>query len=142
MEDFLKRTWEHLLGRIGGPFSFRLILQPLVAAIIGLRAAAKDARAQRPPFGWSLFTVHENRRALLKEGWKETSRVFIVAVILDVIYQIIVLHWIYPGQLLLVASLLALLPYALVRGSANRIIKLWLSNKSRRMQRRQLQHRT
>ena len=127
VEEFLKRSWEHLLGRIEGPFWMRLVFQPLVASAIGIVAGVRDARAGRPAFGWSLIAGRTNRRALLKEGCREVARVFIAAIIIDVVYQIIVLHWFYPGQSLLVATVLAFVPYMLVRGPANRIASLWLS---------------
>jgi hypothetical protein len=124
MEDFIRQHWEQLLGRIQGPFWFRLILQPLVSAVIGFRAAARDVRLDRPPFVWSCLVNRAERRQLLLEGWKEVSRVFIMAVIIDLIYQIMVLHWIYPLQAMLVASVLSLAPYPVIRGVANRIIRL------------------
>ena len=48
-------------------------------------------------------------------------KLFIVAIVLDVIYQIIVLCGVYAGQLLIVATTLAVVPYLVVRGVANRI---------------------
>ena len=49
------------------------------------------------------------------------GKLFLVAVVLDVIYQIIVLHGVYAGQLLIVATTLAIVPYLVVRGLTNRI---------------------
>ena len=46
---------------------------------------------------------------------------FLVAMVLDVIYQIIVLRWVYPGPALIVATTLAIVPYLVVRGLANRV---------------------
>jgi len=42
-------------------------------------------------------------------------------VALDCIYQIIILHWIHPLEAIVVAFLLAIIPYLLVRGPVNRI---------------------
>jgi hypothetical protein len=53
------------------------------------------------------------------------TRIFIVAVIVDLIYEIIVFHEIHPGQSLIVAAVLALLPYPLFRGLMNRIVRRW-----------------
>jgi hypothetical protein len=49
------------------------------------------------------------------------GRVFILAVVLDVICQIILFRWIYPSEALLVATFPAIVPYLLVRGPVNRI---------------------
>ncbi len=111
------------MGRVHGPFAFRLFLQPLSAAIIACRAGLRDARSGRPAYGWAVLSNPGERRELLKEGWRELSKVFIVAVIIDVIYEIIVFHELHPGQSLIVAALLALLPYPLFRGLVNRIVR-------------------
>ncbi len=124
MEEYLRRVWEELIGRVHGPLTFRLILQPLTAAVLATRAAAKDAREGRPAYGWALITDRVRRRALLREGWREVAKVFVAAVIIDLIYEIVVFHRIYPGQSVIVAAILALLPYPLFRGSVNRILRL------------------
>ena len=121
MDDLLTRLWEHLGGRIGGPLTFRLILQPLVAAALAVRAGLLDARTGRPPYLWAILTNPAHRRDLLREGWKAVVNVFAVAVVIDVAYQLIVFRWVYLGEVLIVAFLLACVPYLLIRGPANRI---------------------
>lgn len=121
MDDLLTRLWENLGGRIGGPFTFRLILQPLVAAALAIRAGLLDARTGRPPYFWAILTNPVHRRDLLREGWKAVASVFAVAVVIDVVYQLIVFRWVYLGEVLIVAFLLACVPYLLIRGPANRI---------------------
>jgi hypothetical protein len=74
------------------------------------------------PYFWSLFTEPAHRAALLRESWKSVGKIFILALVLDAIYQAIELHWFYPGEALLVSFLLAVVPYTLLRGPANRII--------------------
>ena len=56
----------------------------------------------------------------MRQLWKDVGKLFLVAVVLDVVYQIIVLHWVYPVQTLIVATMLAIVPYLVVRGLANR----------------------
>jgi hypothetical protein len=60
----------------------------------------------------------------LREGWRQVAKVFVAAIIIDLIYEIVVFRAIYPGQALIVAAILALLPYPLIRGSVNRILRL------------------
>ena len=122
MEDVITRIWENLGGRIGGPLSFRLILQPLVAIVLALRAGRQDARAGRPPYFWTILTDAADRRDLLREGWKAVAKVFVLAMVIDAVYQVMVFRWVYPFEMLLVAFLLACVPYLLVRGPANRLI--------------------
>lgn len=121
MDEMLARFWEHLGGRIGGPLTFRLILQPVMAGVLAIRAGLADARAGRPAYFWTILTQPAHRRDLLREGWKAVAKIFILAVAIDVVYQLIVFRWIYMGEVLLVAFLLACVPYLLIRGPANRI---------------------
>jgi hypothetical protein len=123
MEEVLTRLWNDLTGRIGGPMSFRLLLQPAMALIFAARDGLKDAREGRPAYFYSLFTDPENRRSRLREAFKAVSRIFALAIIMDLIYQVIVLRWFYPLEALIVAFVLAFLPYILLRGPANRIAR-------------------
>jgi hypothetical protein len=123
MEERLRQLLPDLIGRVHGPFAFRLVLQPLSAAIIACRAGFRDVRSGRPAYGWAVLSNPVERRDLLAEGWRELSKVFLVAVAIDVIYEFVVFREIYPGQSLIVAALLALLPYPLFRGLVNRIVR-------------------
>jgi len=123
MEEIFTRLWNDLIGRIGGPMSFRLLLQPATAFVFAIRDGLKDAREGRPAYFYSLFTDPENRRSRLREGFKAVSRVFAFAIVMDLIYQLTVLRWFYPLQALIVAIVLALLPYILLRGPVNRIAR-------------------
>src|SRR5688572_951364 len=102
--------WEMLIGRADGPMTFRLLIQPTVAAIFAIRAGLRDAREHRTPYLWSIFTDSAHRNELVRRGWKDVSRLFIIAIFLDVIYELIVFRWVYPGQALIVATVLAILP--------------------------------
>jgi hypothetical protein len=117
-----------IVDRVGGPMTFRIILQPLMAAFLAVRAGIKDAREGQPAYFWTILTNPSQRADLLRQGWKAVGRVFILAVIMDVIYQFIVLRWLYPGELLLVAILLAVVPYLLIRGPVNRLVRRFRRN--------------
>jgi hypothetical protein len=103
--------------------SFRLIVQPIVAILLALRDGYKDAREARTPYGWALLTQAAQRRYLVHDAWKGLSRVFILAFVLDVVYQYIVLRWFYPGEAFAMAFLLAVVPYVFLRGPVNRIMR-------------------
>jgi hypothetical protein len=121
----LSRFWDGLLSRVGGPMTFRLILQPTMATLLALRAGLKDAREGRPPYLWTVLTDPSQRGELLREGWKSIARVFFLAVIMDVIYQLIMQQWLYPLETLVVAILLAVVPYLVFRGPINRLARRW-----------------
>ncbi|MFH0729071.1 MAG: hypothetical protein V2B19_22370 [Pseudomonadota bacterium] len=121
MEELFTRVFENLVGRIHGPMNFRFLLQPLMAIIFAVRDGRKDAREGRVPYFWAMFTNPEHRRDLMRNGWKSVGKVFIIAIVLDAIYQYIALKWFYPGEALVVAFVLAIVPYVLLRGPANRL---------------------
>ena len=123
MDDFITRTWVELGGRIEGPLSFRLILQPLVASLLAIRAGIGDARAGRPPYFWALLNKPDHRRELLIQGWKTVGKVFVIAVVIDSIYQLLMYGSLHPIELLIVGFILACVPYLIVRGPANRIYR-------------------
>lgn len=123
MEEIWMRFWENLIGRAGGPLTLRLILQPTVATILAIRAGLKDAREGRPPYFWTILTDPAQRRELVQQGWKDVGKVFILAVALDVIYQFITVRWLYPGETLITAIILAIVPYLLLRGLVTRLAR-------------------
>jgi hypothetical protein len=51
---------------------------------------------------------------------------FLLAIVLDCVYQLITAKFVYPLELLFTATLLALVPYALLRGPFNRLARLFL----------------
>ncbi|HEY9502124.1 MAG TPA: hypothetical protein VIR01_10905 [Pyrinomonadaceae bacterium] len=122
MRDMLMRILMNVTDRVGGPMTFRIILQPMMAALLAILAGVKDARAGRPPYFWTILTDPSQRADLMREGWKSIARVFFLAIIMDVIYQVIVLRWVYPFEVFLVAILLAVVPYLLIRGPVNRLM--------------------
>ncbi len=113
------------MARVGGSMSGRLIMQPMMAALFAFRAGLKDARAGRPPYNWALLTNPANRWDLLRDGWKDVWKVFVIALALDSVYQVIQFRWIYPFQALFVAFVLAFVPYLLCRGPVDRLAHWW-----------------
>jgi hypothetical protein len=122
MEDLFIRAWTNLVGRLHGPMQFRLVLQPLAAVLLAIRAGRRDAREGRHPYGWALIFGGEDRRALIRSGVKDILRVFVFAIVIDVVYQVVELRWVYPGESLVVAFLLAVLPYVALRAWVNRFL--------------------
>jgi hypothetical protein len=124
MEEMLSRGWNELIARDSGPLHGRLIIQPLVATFLAIRAGWTDAWQGRPIFFWTLLREPTRTRTMLRNLCRIVGKVFLVAVVLDVVYQLIVLHWIYPVQTLIVATMLALVPCMVVRAIGNRIVTL------------------
>lgn len=124
MEDIWIRVVENLHERVTGPMKFRLLLQPVMASIFAIVSGLKDARLGKPPYFWAMLTEPSHRRDMLKDGWKSVGKVFVLALILDVVYQIIVQRFVYPGEAIIVALALAIVPYLIVRGLVTRIAQM------------------
>jgi hypothetical protein len=127
MEEMLNRLVSDLIGRLTGPLTMRLFLQPAVAGFFAVRDGLKDARQGRPPHFWRIVTgPPEARRRRLRETWKAVFKVFIMAVVLDCLYQWLVMRWIYPGESIVTATILAIIPYVVLRGVTDRIARMWI----------------
>jgi|SRR5215469_15908458 len=124
MDEFLSRVGRNLFGRINGPMEMRLLVQPFVAMCFAVRDGMRDARLGRQPYGLSLLIEPEHRGRRLREGWQSVSRVFYAALIVDVVYQLWQLRWIYVGEALILAQVVAVIPYVLLRGPVNRAARL------------------
>ena len=131
MDELLTRFWSDVVGRFHGPFSFRFVLQPLMALVFAARDGIVDARQGRPPYFWTIFTRPGERWDLLREGGKAVTRVIALGVLMDVAYQLLTFHRIYAPQLIVIVLALAFLPYVVFRGPINRIAKAWMTRKVR-----------
>ena len=103
--------------------TFRVIIQPAVAVLFAIRAGLHDAREGQPPFLWTVFSNPGRRHELLRQARIDVGNVFIVALVLDSIYQVMVHSGIYAFELLLTATILALVPYVIVRGLVTRLAR-------------------
>ncbi|WP_027801481.1 hypothetical protein [Paraburkholderia dilworthii] len=123
MSDFWIRVMENMSDRVSGPLSFRLLLQPVMASFLAIRSGLVDARLGKPPYFWTLASDPGQRADMLRDGWKSIGKVFILALVLDVVFQIIVLHTVYPGGAIFVAVVLAIVPYLVLRGLVTRLAR-------------------
>ena len=120
----LDRLWDDILARPGGPMTFRFILQPAMAALAALRDGVGDARLGRTPYLLSILRGVEPRGGRLWEGIVATARILILGVVMDVVYQWLVLKTFYPGQAAVIA---VLIPYLLLRGPFERAAHHWVA---------------
>lgn len=118
-----QRIVENLFARLDGPLHLRFFMQPLMAIIFAAIDGVKDAKAGKPAYFWALLSSPPHRKELVKEGWKSVGKIFVFAIILDFFYQLKVHSTIYPGEMLIVAFLLAIVPYLVLRGPVNRLVR-------------------
>jgi hypothetical protein len=123
LDDVIARFFPELLSRVTGPMMFRFILQPLMAMFYAYRDGVHDARLGRPPYLHTMLTEPAQRKALLTEGLKAVSRVIVLGIVMDTIYQIIVFGSFRPVQIVVIVLLLAFVPYLLFRGPVNRLAR-------------------
>jgi len=93
-----------------------------MASFFAIRGGLADARAGRPPYFWSLLSDPSHRRDMLQDGWKGVGKVFVLAIVLDIAYQVIVARFVYVGETVLVAFILAIVPYVILRGLTTRVV--------------------
>lgn len=129
MDQWWLRFGHNMAGRLDGPLHLRFILQPLMSGLFALRDGVHDAQRREPAYFWSLFTDSGRRTVRLKEGWRSIGRIFVLALLIDAIYQIITLRHFYTGEAVITASLLAIVPYILLRGPVNRVAKILLADR-------------
>ena len=122
VDDFWTRIVGNMTDRVSGPMQFRFVLQPIMASILAIHSGLKDAKANKPPYFWGILTHPDQRADMLKDGWKSIGKVFILALVLDLAYQIIELHYIYLDEALIVGLVLAIVPYLVLRGLINRVM--------------------
>ena len=120
MDHMWARVGSQLLGRVTGPMKFRLVLQPAMSCFFAIRSGLADAKTGKPPYFWALLSNATHREHLIKSGWKDVWRIFLLALALDVVYQIIVLRFVYVGEAVIVAVVLAVVPYVILRGLVTR----------------------
>jgi hypothetical protein len=123
MAEMLSGAIEQLLGRASGPLHLRLVIMPIVATILAIRAGLKDARTGQPAFLWAVVTSPAERRRLLHSGWKDIGRMLIIALVIDAVYQVMMFRAFHVVQALIVAVVLAMVPYVLIRGPINRVAR-------------------
>lgn len=126
--DWLSHFTAQMIARPSGPFGFRFVLQPAMAAFFAVMDGLADARAGRTPYFWLIVTDSTQRWTKLKEGATRVGRVLGFAVVMDVLYQLLEWGTIHPLETIVIALVLAFLPYLLIRGPANRIARWWLSH--------------
>jgi hypothetical protein len=128
--EVLSRIWHNMLDRPGGPFVFRFVLQPIMATIAALRDGLHDARTGRAPFLWTVLTDPTQRRGRLDEALIATSRIVLLGLAMDTVYQLIEFKTVHPAEAVIIALLLGVVPYLVLRGLVARIARRWVSAES------------
>jgi hypothetical protein len=114
--------WADLGFRFHGPGGFRFIVQPIGAIILGIRDGKLDAAAGTPPYLYDLLFVPEDRAASVRSGLSRLTIPIIVAIVLDAVFQYIIINTVRPVAAIVVGIFLMGVPYSLSRAITNRIV--------------------
>jgi hypothetical protein len=124
--------WGSIWHELATAGRFRLILQPTLAIILGVRIGLADARAGSQPFIARLIRSPGERWSLLRESIVHAAVPLTLAVLMDCLFQYLTFGHVHILAAVVVGILLVWLPFSSTRGLANRI---WTSHR-RRMARR------
>jgi hypothetical protein len=127
--DVHHRFWSDVFGRLHGPMSFRFVLQPLMALLAALPDGIDDARHGHSSFFWTNRSDPTVQRGRLRQGIESTARVVLLGISMDVIYQLKVFDRLYPVEALMMAILLALIPYFIFRWIVERVASWQLARR-------------
>jgi hypothetical protein len=91
-----------------------------MAIILGVRSGLADARAGHRPYFSGLLFETDRRRDLFESGFHGIIDLVLVGILLDAVFQWVILGTSHPGAALVVGPVLIALPYALSRDLSNR----------------------
>ena len=109
--------------RLTGPGRFRFVLQPLVAIVLGILGGLADVRAGRPPYLHALILHRDQRRELAKSGVETVLNLLLMGILLDAIFQWVILGTSHPGAAIVVGPVLTVAPYGVARSLTNRLAR-------------------
>ncbi|QIO36934.1 hypothetical protein [Bradyrhizobium sp. 1(2017)] len=124
-----RRFWADIFERVHGPMSFRFYLQPTMALIAAVPDGIRDTRLGHKSFFWSAWWDRSAPAGRLREGLASIARVMLLGISMDVIYQFKALDRFYPVEALMMALLLAVIPYFVFRWIVERVASWWLGRK-------------
>jgi hypothetical protein len=115
---------EDIPRRISGPGRFRFILQPLIAVILGIRGGRSDALEGRPPYLFGILFHRDLRKGLLRSGLETVINLILMGILMDAVFQRIILGVSHPGAALVIGPVLILAPYTIARAFTNRFSRM------------------
>ena len=121
MDEVIQKTVEGIVARLAGPMSFRFMLQPTIAVLLGIRDGRLDAKALTPPFIFDLVFKPADREKAIKSGLRTLLTPMIVGTVLDAVAQYLIFGRVRILPAMLVGMFVMGFPYSLARGISNRI---------------------
>lgn len=120
---FSEQFWNDVVSRFVGAGRFRFLFQPTMAILLGLISGKKDAKSGRPLFFWNIVYREAGWKETVKDGFDTISIMLIFGILADIIFQYILFGIVHIAPALLLGPILITLPYAMARGTSNRIFR-------------------
>ena len=117
---FSRAFLEDIPKRLAGPGRLRFVLQPVLATVLGIRSGLADARAGRPPYLYGVLMHRRLRRELVRTSFETIANLLFMGILLDAVFQWLILGVSHPGAALVVGPVLIGGPYAVTRSLSNR----------------------
>jgi hypothetical protein len=115
--------WQGIMETATGRGQLRLIIQPTIAIIVGLRMGISDAKLGKDPFLMRLALTSSDRSGVLKEAAGKLLVPFCLAIVFDGILQYLTLGYVRPLAALIMGALLIFVPFTVSRSFTNRIYR-------------------
>lgn len=114
---------EKIQARWTGPFHLRLILQPLLAIILGIRDGRREAKIGNLPFFRSLMDSQNDRKIYIKQVGRAIAKPLVLGILLDMLVQYMIFQRVRIWGGVLFGALFIALPYSLILGLSNRYFR-------------------
>jgi hypothetical protein len=118
---FSIRFFEDLPKRLMGPGKLRFVIQPALAILFGWKAGRTDVLHGSPFLLRRLFSGAAERGVIAKETIEAIGVLLLMGILMDSVFQWILLGVSYPGAALVVGPVLITVPYAAARTLAGAV---------------------
>jgi hypothetical protein len=115
--------WEGMRETIEGRGQLRLILQPTIALILGIRMGIADAKSNKQPFLMHLVVTGDHRAKIVRDALMKVIIPFTLAIVLDGVLQYLTLGYVRPLAAVVMGLALIAVPFAVARSLTNRIYR-------------------
>ena len=106
---------DRVAARLAGPLSFRFVLQPVVAIVLGVRDGIRDGRQRTPPLLLDLLDHPQSCKPHLQQLLRRLLLPLTVAILLDGLVQFLLFGWVRVSGAVTAGTALMGLPYIVAR---------------------------
>ena len=129
----MRQIVQYLHEMATGPGHLRILIQPTIAVLFGIRDGRMDSHAGQRPFGVVFRATRGAARwAHVKHNLRRILVPLCLAIILSMVFQYVVRRSVHLLPAFLFAAIFVALPYLAAREISNRIDVRWHHRRPRR----------